>query len=382
MPFGEKPDVDGNFIDFDTVYNHIIRPPVEKLGIECIRADKIERAGQIHKDMFEHIHSGDVAIVDITTLNANVFYELGVRHSLRPAVTILVRKKGTKLPFNIQGMRVIEYDLDLPSADEAKIKIEQFVTAGLKGGCKDSPVLDALPQVEVTENPKRLDQCRVYLYELTSNLAKRIAVVTGDIRNVKQVADVWVNNENTNMQMARFYDGSISAIVRYLGAKKDQANHVEEDTIADELAAAMGSHDSVEPATVLVTSAGNLSRTHGVKKIFHAASHQGQLVTGYHPIGDVSACVTAALEMADLEEQRETGICSILFTLIGTRQGQAELQRNAGLMLRAAISHLLNNPESRIETVYFLAYTDRDLATCLRILEEDEDTRAVSPEED
>ncbi len=321
--------------------------------------------------MFEHIHSGDVAIVDVTTLNANVFYELGVRHSLRPAVTVMIRKKGTKLPFNIQGVRVIEYDLVLPAADEARRKIEEFVKNGLKDGGRDSPVLDALPEVQVTKHPRRLEKLEVHLYGLKNDPRKRIAIVSGDIRNTKGVGDVWVNNENTNMQMARFYDGTISAIIRYLGLRRDRTGHIEEDTIANELRDALGRHDRVDPEPSRATSAGSLSKTHGVKRIFHAASHQRLLASGYQPIADVSACVTAALERADSEEYRQEDLRSILFPLMGTNQGRNNLDRNARLMLRAAVTYLVNNPETTIEKVCFLAYTDRDLEACLRVLDEE-----------
>lgn len=51
--------------------------------------------------MFEQIAMDDIAIVDITTLNPNVFYELGIRHALRKGVTVLMKKVGSSIPFNI-----------------------------------------------------------------------------------------------------------------------------------------------------------------------------------------------------------------------------------------------------------------------------------------
>lgn len=53
-------------------------------------------------------------------------------------------------------------------------------------------------------------------YRLQNAPTQRIAIITGDLRNVRGM-DVWVNAENTNMQMARFYDRSMSGIVRYYG---------------------------------------------------------------------------------------------------------------------------------------------------------------------
>ncbi len=110
MPFGEKKDADGVDIDFDDIYRFFFRKAIESLGLDCIRCDEIAEAGSIHEKMFEQLYKADVVVVDITSLNANVFYELGVRHTLQKSVTVLIRRKGTSIPFNIQGLQVVEYD--------------------------------------------------------------------------------------------------------------------------------------------------------------------------------------------------------------------------------------------------------------------------------
>src|ERR1700719_3060294 len=46
-------------------------------------------AGMIHKAMFERLILSEYAIADLTILNANVYYELGVRHAARPQTTVL-----------------------------------------------------------------------------------------------------------------------------------------------------------------------------------------------------------------------------------------------------------------------------------------------------
>src|SRR5215475_8182706 len=111
-------------IDFDRVFDALIEPAVQnasaelELAIECTRSDKIAQSGFIHKDMIQRLAVADVVVVDITTQNANVFYELGVRHCLRRSTTILIRRQGTHIPFNISGMRVFEYDDDDKEDDQ------------------------------------------------------------------------------------------------------------------------------------------------------------------------------------------------------------------------------------------------------------------------
>jgi O-acetyl-ADP-ribose deacetylase (regulator of RNase III) len=369
MPFGEKPDVDGKLLDFDKIYKFIIKEAIESLGIECIRCDEIGEAGWIHADMMEHILEDDVAVVDVTTLNANVFYELGVRHALRESVTVLIRREGTRIPFNLRGFRVIDYNPeDLESVDKAKKEIADFVQNGLKLKCKDSLVYEVLDTLTVGTGSKTLDKCEVFEYQLREVPGKKICLITGDIQNVR-IADVWVNSENTNMQMARYYDRSISSVIRYLGAKRDQVGHVVDDTIANELVEIMGDHKTVPPATVVVTGSGELARTHKVKKVFHVASVQGAVAHGYSPIGNIEACVTSVLRRVDSPEFRDAGFKSILFPLMGTGTGRGSLRENAGKLIEAAIAYLEANPDSVVEKVYFLNWRDKELEVCQGILQ-------------
>ncbi len=152
MPFGEKIDVGGEVINFDDVYEFIIKDVViNRLKLDCIRSDEITKAGWIHKDMLEHIIQDDVVVVDITTLNPNVFYELGVRHALRQFVTVLIRKKATKIPFNIRGLRMIDYDLDIKNASKAKDDIENFVRRGLEQQNNDSIIYEVFPDLKLLQ---------------------------------------------------------------------------------------------------------------------------------------------------------------------------------------------------------------------------------------
>lgn len=113
MPFGRKPDENGRRIDFDAVYARVIKPAVERAGLECIRADEEKVGGIIHKPMFERLFLCDYAVADLTTANANVFYELGIRHGLRPFTTVLVSAAGSRPPFDLGPVRIqVRYGLN------------------------------------------------------------------------------------------------------------------------------------------------------------------------------------------------------------------------------------------------------------------------------
>jgi len=79
MPLGNKKDENGKTIDFDKIYNTFIKPSIENAGLEPIRADEEQMSGIIHKPMYERLMLCEYAVADLSTVNANVFYELGVR---------------------------------------------------------------------------------------------------------------------------------------------------------------------------------------------------------------------------------------------------------------------------------------------------------------
>src|SRR6266545_2679963 len=268
MPYGKKKDIDGKETDFDKVYKSLIRPAVSAIpGLQCERCDDIELPGWIHERMLRHIFEDWVAIVDTSTLNANVFYELGVRHALRKSVTVLIHKKGTSWPFNIAGLNSIEYSMTPAGIALAQEKIQITIKNALDEPDNiDSLVYHALPNLMVQKAPNRLTKMEIFSFPLVKDASKQIAFVTGDREDIL-VGDVWVVSENTNMQMDSFYGKSTSATVRYLGAKKDETGGIVEDTIADELRRKMGSTLTVNPASVIPTSPGELERN-GVKWLF------------------------------------------------------------------------------------------------------------------
>jgi O-acetyl-ADP-ribose deacetylase (regulator of RNase III) len=363
MPFGTKRDAAGTEIDFDAVYRDLIRGPVKAMGFKPIRCDEIQHAGSIHQDMFKHIVTDDLAIVDITMINPNVFYELGVRHALRPSITILIKKRGVSVPFNIQGERVIEYPSTNESYAEAITKIKAFVRAGQNSIRPDSPIFTILQDARKDWKSERITVLEELPYQLSAQPSKRICLITGDIR-LRTNIDVWVNSENTNLQMARYYEKSLSAIIRYEGALKDENGEIVHDAIAEELAKAKGNKEFVTPGAVYVTGSGALGKSHGVKRIFHVATVFGVPGSGYQAMQDVEKCVGNALRKMDDERYSCENLHSIVFPMMGTGAGGGPVEEIAPRLLWAAISYLSENKASRVQTVYFSAWNQRDLEAC------------------
>ena len=157
MPFGSKPDPTGRpNIDFNRVYEKAIRPAIEAAGMVPIRADEEKTGGIIHKPMFERLLLCEYAVADLTTANANVFYELGVRHTARPRTTQPIYAKHQPIPFDVNYLRALGYDLGannefgdseanvLLQALTKRLKDLRHVAAG--AGEPDSPIFQLLPE--------------------------------------------------------------------------------------------------------------------------------------------------------------------------------------------------------------------------------------------
>ncbi len=156
MPFGRKPDERGRIVDFDTVYDHLIAPAVRAADMEPIRADQEEVGGAIHKPMFERLILCEYAIADVTGANPNVYYELGIRHAVRPRSTIILFNEGQSLPFDIAQLRGLPYGLNDKGqpAEPAKVGavVTQRLQAARRDGADDSPLfqlIDGMPRADI-----------------------------------------------------------------------------------------------------------------------------------------------------------------------------------------------------------------------------------------
>ncbi|MGZ6613114.1 MAG: tetratricopeptide repeat-containing protein [Solirubrobacteraceae bacterium] len=115
-PFGVKEvaaareDAPAMSVNFDDLYEQLLRPAIEQTGCEAFRADEEAGAGDIRIDMFFELVTADVVVADISILNPNVFYELGVRHGVAPRGVFMVHAGWSRRPFDVAPDRTFGYD--------------------------------------------------------------------------------------------------------------------------------------------------------------------------------------------------------------------------------------------------------------------------------
>lgn len=203
MPFGKKPAVSGILVDFDAVYQELIAPAIRGAGLEPLRADEEMAGGIIHKPMFERLILCEYAIADLTTANANVFYELGLRHAVRPSSTLLLFAKDTgQLPFDVAPLRSLLYDLGA----DGKPKDPEIAVASLTTKLQearqqhaDSPVfqlVEGFPDIQRLKTDVFRDRVN-YSEQIKQTLAnarkqglEAVSAVERDLTQNAKVADI------------------------------------------------------------------------------------------------------------------------------------------------------------------------------------------------
>ncbi|MGH7795394.1 MAG: tetratricopeptide repeat-containing protein [Candidatus Binatia bacterium] len=158
-PFGIK-----NGIDFDRIETDLIRPAVEQAGLTGGTTGEFIQQGNIRTDMFEQLLIADLVIADISIHNANVFYELGIRHGMRDKRTFLIKAKQDKakendskeidVPFDLKTDRYLSYDAKNPSGAVDILAAALKIT--LDSQTADSPVYQLLPGLEPADPDKVL----------------------------------------------------------------------------------------------------------------------------------------------------------------------------------------------------------------------------------
>lgn len=99
---------------YDGYYETLFKPAIQQAGLRPVRADdEIFGSGKIMDQVWRGIRDAKILIAELTTRNANVYYELGLAHALGKPV-VLVAADGEGVPFDVHHIRVIYYDIADP----------------------------------------------------------------------------------------------------------------------------------------------------------------------------------------------------------------------------------------------------------------------------
>lgn len=113
MPFAEE---------YREIYDDVIKPLAKEIGLKSLRADEIFGSKAIMEDILKTIAKSKIVIADVTNRNPNVFYELGISHTVKDNV-IIITQSMDDVPFDLQHLRCIKYSQTLRGSQELKLQL-------------------------------------------------------------------------------------------------------------------------------------------------------------------------------------------------------------------------------------------------------------------
>jgi len=165
MPFGQKPDLkSGVVVDFDQIYNEAIKPAIDECGLEALRGDEERTGGIIHSAMFARLLLAEFVVADLTLANANVFYELGIRHAAKPFTTVPIFANVSALPFDVALVRAVGYQLKKGkltkvAAQKLKSELSGRLHEAINGvATDDSPLFQLIPKFPGIDLPEEVTE--------------------------------------------------------------------------------------------------------------------------------------------------------------------------------------------------------------------------------
>lgn len=172
----------------DQVFRHIIEPVAKEHGYKAMRADQMSKPGSITTQIVDQILNAELVVADLTGHNANVLYELAIRHVVRKPVVQMIQS-GEGLPFDIAAQRTIQLDhKDLDSVEAAKIELSKQITSVEKDVTQvDSPVSVAVDLSALKSSPKPTDTTLVELVSLVNEVKALLTRQTQEEQRAKVV---------------------------------------------------------------------------------------------------------------------------------------------------------------------------------------------------
>lgn len=189
-----------------TTFFGIVKDIMESHGYECIRSEV--GPYKLFSNIVTNIESSDIVVAVLTDFNANVWYELGIRHTLKTG-TIMLLQDGQKPPFDISDFGIIFYEDSIGLDKHINQEITKYLSK-FNGTTCDSPVLYSLSGKTVNSVEKKLEEMQQLIWKIVEDMPK--SNITQKVTGHKQNRVLWVDDYpiNNELVMSLFADKQIA----------------------------------------------------------------------------------------------------------------------------------------------------------------------------
>lgn len=190
----------------DRVLKYLISPVAKTLGFTIERADQILELGNINSQIIQRLVDAPLVIADMTGHNANVFYELAVRHAVNKPVVHLIAR-GEAIPFDVASDRAIYYELDLEGVEVAKFALESTIRSidlSLDMDKGSSPISAAIATADLQRSSDPRERAESRVLEKLESISLRLSELSAHL--VTQAPSGLGENEGTVAQEFEHHD--------------------------------------------------------------------------------------------------------------------------------------------------------------------------------
>ncbi|NEH32639.1 hypothetical protein [Rhizobium ruizarguesonis] len=168
-PIGDDDSEDR--IHADWLLEDIITPVFDEhfKAFDVTRADKISNPGQITSQVITSLLDAELVIADLTTLNPNAFYEIGIRHTIQKPI-IHMHLEGQRIPFDIAPFRSIKFSRRRP----VDIRAARALLL--------AAVVEATKEDHEVDNPVTFSRGKVQFAQTATPAEKLIEVELANVR--------------------------------------------------------------------------------------------------------------------------------------------------------------------------------------------------------
>ncbi len=133
-------------VELTEIYQTFVKPTIEspEFGLICRRADDIKSNKAIIQDVWKSLCEARLVIADLSGLNPNVMYELGIAHTLgKETVLIYQRGEEIKFPFDLSHIRRIEYDNNATGGKKLEGELRATIAHLVSPQIRAQPIYEA-----------------------------------------------------------------------------------------------------------------------------------------------------------------------------------------------------------------------------------------------